>query len=79
MSRPPCSIFRLVPRPIDRQTPRRLAVGNRSDGYTEPMLLILAILIALLAIAGGIVITKFIFLVLLIALFLAAISALRRA
>jgi len=43
------------------------------------MLLILAILIALLAIAGGIVITKFIFLVLLIALFLAAISALGRA
>lgn len=43
------------------------------------MLLLLAILIALLAIAGGIVLTKFIFLVLLIALLLAAIGALRRA
>jgi hypothetical protein len=43
------------------------------------MLLLLAILIAILAIAGGIVLTKFIFLVLLIALLLAAIGALRRA
>ena len=43
------------------------------------MLLLFAILIALLAIAGGIVLTKFIFLVLLIALLLAAIGALRRA
>ena len=43
------------------------------------MLLLLAILIAVLAIAGGIVLTKFVFLVLLIALLLAAIGALRRA
>jgi len=39
------------------------------------MLFLLAILIAVVAIAGGIVVTKFIFLVLLIALLLAAIGA----
>jgi hypothetical protein len=43
------------------------------------MLIALALLIALLAIAGGIVITKLIFFVLLIALVLAAIGALGRA
>jgi hypothetical protein len=43
------------------------------------MLFLLALLIAILAIAGGIVLTKFIFLVLLIALALAAIGAFSRA
>jgi hypothetical protein len=43
------------------------------------MLFLLALLIAILAIAGGIVLTKFIFLVLLIALVLAAIGAFSRA
>jgi hypothetical protein len=42
------------------------------------MLILAAILIAILAIAGGVVLTKFIFLVLLIALLLAAIGAIGR-
>jgi hypothetical protein len=42
------------------------------------MILLLALLLAIFAIAGGIVVTKFIFLVLLIALLLAAIGAFRR-
>ena len=43
------------------------------------MLLLLALLIASLAVAGGIVFTKFLFLVLVIALLLAAIGAFNRA
>jgi len=43
------------------------------------MLLLLALLIGIIAIAGGIVVTKFIFLVLLVALLLAAIGAFSRA
>jgi hypothetical protein len=43
------------------------------------MLFLLAILVAILAIAGGVVLTKFIFFVLLVALLLAAIGALNRA
>jgi len=43
------------------------------------MLFLLALLIAILAIAGGIAVTKFIFLVLLVALLLAVIGAFSRA
>ena len=39
------------------------------------MLFFLAVLIAIIAVAGGVIVTKFIFLVLLIALLLAAIGA----
>ena len=42
------------------------------------MLFIVALLIAIAAVAGGIVLTKFIFLVLLVALLLAAIGAIGR-
>ncbi len=43
------------------------------------MLLLLALLVAIFAVAGGIAITKFLFFVLLVALLLAAIGAFTRA